>query len=355
MFVVARRGIPALHVILRGTRLTDLVVSTPEAYARAEEIRATLGLNDADIFTETDVTCTADQIELAGTVTTPAGVSKGLALILPGSGEVDRNADHRRIPLGVSRDLAHALARAGIRTLRYDKRGVGASGGSYLATGLHDNAADARAALAWLRTLEPEAPTFVVGHSEGGIIAEIIAADHPELAGVVLLAAPGTTGEQTLRWQAAQIARTLPAFPKAVMAMFRIDIVRQQQKAIAKIRATTADTMRMQGRKINARWQRELLAFDPADVLSRIASPVLAITGGKDLQVNPDDLAIIESTVTGAVETRRPENLTHLLREDPNAPTLSAYRKLVRKPTDVAVLAEVAGWLATRGATQITA
>jgi alpha/beta superfamily hydrolase len=56
--------------------------------------------------------------------------ARALALILPGSGEIDRNADHRRMPLGISRDPAHALALKGIASFRYDKRGVGHSEGS---------------------------------------------------------------------------------------------------------------------------------------------------------------------------------------------------------------------------------
>ena len=348
MFVAARRGAPALHITLTGTKLTDLVVSVPDTAAKLDELRALLAIHDPGAFTEREVTFASGQISLAGTVTDPVDQPRGVAVILPGSGEVDRDSNHRRIPLGVSRDLAHALAGKGIVSLRYDKRGMGASGGSFLSTGLSDNIDDATAALGMLRGTHPDLPAFVIGHSEGAMIAEAVAADAPDLAGVVLLAGAGVSGEDSMKWQATQIAQVLPPFARAVTGLLRIDLVEQQRKSLEKIKATTGDTARMQGVKINAKWQRELLAFDPTPLLPRITAPVLAITGGKDLQVNPDDLEIIAAGVAGPVETHRPENLTHLLRNDPKPASLAAYKKLGKQPTDARLLTQVADWVGAR-------
>jgi len=345
MFVVARRGMPALHITLAGVKPTDIVVSLPDAEAQLTALRAHLAIHDPEGFTERDVRVASAGVELAGTETAPTGEARAVAVILPGSGEVNRDADHRRIPLGVSRDLAHALAGAGVVTLRYDKRGIGASGGQFLATGLSDNIADATAALQTIRDAHPDLPAFVIGHSEGAMIAEAVAADATGLAGVVLLAAPGVPGEETMKWQARQIAPTLPAFARAVTRLLRIDILAQQSKAIEAIKATSGDIARVQGRRINAKWQRELLAFDPAPFLARITAPVLAITGGKDLQVNPDDLEVIAATVPTPVETRRPADVTHILRADPNAPTIGAYKKLAKQPIDAQVITDVVGWV----------
>lgn len=274
----------------------------------------------------------------------------GAVLILPGSGEVDRDSNHRSVPLGVSRDLAHDLARRGLASLRYDKRGVGESGGEFLKAGFHDNAADAEAALAELGQRVPGLPLFVVGHSEGGIHAALVAANHPELAGLILLATPATTGEVTMRWQAGRIAAGLPPFIKMLLKFLRIDILSQQNKAIAKIKATTTDVARVQGMRCNAKWQRELLASRPQDALRRVTMPVLAITGEKDIQVNPDDLEIIRQSVQGPVDTRRPENLTHLLRNDSGAPSVRAYKRLAKQPTEPEVLSAVGEWVSARAA-----
>jgi uncharacterized protein len=297
--------------------------------------------------TDQSVTFSSGHVTLAGTLLTPAH-TVGAALLIPGSGEVDRDSDHKKLPLSVTRHLADALAERGIASLRYDKRGVGASSGSFLETGFHDNTDDAEAALAELARLVPDVPLFVIGHSEGAMHATVLAARHPELAGAVMLAAPGTTGEETMFWQGVQISESMPPFTKRLLKLLRLEIPKLQRKALAKIKATTTDVARIQLQKVNAKWQREFIAYDPREDLPRISVPVLAITGGKDLQVNPDDLEIIRDTVPGPIETHRPADLTHLLRDDHGKPSLSAYKRLAKLPTDEALLRTVGDWIAQR-------
>lgn len=348
-FVVARRGRPGLRITLRGHRLTELVLAVPAAGELREQILAARECRRR--VAEHDVVITSAGYALAGTQVAPRGREPvATALILPGSGEVDRDSDHVRLRLGVSVDLAHALAAHGVSSLRYDKRGVGRSEGSFLATGLTENIADARAALRWLQARETgaEHPVFVIGHSEGGMIAQAVAAGDQSLAGVVLLAAPGVPGLELMRWQGRQVADALPPAARAITRWFRIDLTAVQRKAVDRIQATEADVLRMNGRQVNARWQRELLAFDPVPYLARITAPVLAITGDKDLQVNAEDLQIIQDTVAGPVEVHREQDLTHLLRRDEGPPNLAAYDRLARQPTDAAVLERVTAWITAR-------
>lgn len=348
-FVVARRGRQGLRVTLHRHRLTELVLAVPAAGELREQILAALERRRG--VAERDVVITSAGYALAGTHAAPRGrETVATALILPGSGEVDRNSDHVRLRLGVSVDLAHALAAHGVSSLRYDKRGVGRSDGSFLATGLTENIADARAALRWLRSQEAgaEHPVFVIGHSEGGMIAQAVAAGDEALAGVVLLAAPGVPGLELMRWQGRQVADALPPAARAITRLFGIDLTAVQGKAVARIQATEADVLRMNGRKVNARWQRELLAFDPVPYLARITAPVLAITGDKDLQVNAEDLQVIRDTAAGPVEVHRAQDLTHLLRRDGGPPALAAYDRLARQPTDATVLERVAAWIVAR-------
>lgn len=302
----------------------------------------------APLAAETPITFSSGTQTLAGSLEMPATNPVGAVLLIPGSGEVDRDSDHRKIPLAVTRHLAESLAGRGFASLRYDKRGVGASSGSFLETGFHDNTDDAEAALAELARQLPDVPLFVIGHSEGAMHATVLAARHPELAGVVLLAGPGTTGEETMFWQGVQISESMPPFTKRLLKLLRLEIPKLQRKALAKIKATTTDVARIQLQKANAKWQREFIAYDPREDLPRISVPVLAITGGKDLQVNPDDMEIIRSLVTGPVETHRPEHLTHLLRNDPDKPSLSHYKKLAKQPTDPELLRTVGEWLVGR-------
>lgn len=294
--------------------------------------------------------------KLSGTLALPDGEAPHAAvLLLPGSGPIDRDADHRRLKLGISRDLARALAAGGVASLRYDKRGVGGSDGNFLATGMSDNIADGDAALAWLREqpqVRPDA-LFVLGHSEGALGAMAIAAGCDEadtasgLAGVVLLSPSATVGERMLAWQTRQVADTLPAGVRRLLRLLRVDLVRKQQANVARLRASTTDVVRMGGRRVNARWHRELLDFDPAPFLGRLTMPVLALTGAKDLQVDPDDLRLVERLVPGPVQTHRVPDLTHILRRDAKPPSLSAYRKLVKQPVDAEVLATVVDWVRT--------
>jgi uncharacterized protein len=114
---------------------------------------------------------------IAGTftdVTAPVAA----ALLITGSGRLNRDSDVRLLRTGVTKEVAGALAGARVATLRYDKRGVGASGGDYLRTGMADNLADARAGLGWLAARAAGLPLLVVGHSEGTYYAaELAAAD----------------------------------------------------------------------------------------------------------------------------------------------------------------------------------
>lgn len=284
---------------------------------------------------------------LVGTLTTPDGEGPfPTALVLPGSGPVDRDSDAKQLPLGITREVSDALVAAGWATFRYDKRGVGESSGSFLATGLTDLVDDARTALAAVRA-QPEVRAdrvVLVGHSEGALVAAAVAAGVTDLAGVALLSASATPGEELLRWQAAQIAPTLPAPVRWLLRAFRTDLVRQVSKNHARLRATTTDVARLGGRRINARWHREFLAHDPRTDLARITVPVLAVTGAKDLQTPPADVDVVAATVAGPVRTLVVEDVSHILRTQPGAPTLASYRKDVRRPVDPRVLEAVAAW-----------
>jgi pimeloyl-ACP methyl ester carboxylesterase len=284
---------------------------------------------------------------LVGTLTTPAGDGPfPAALVLPGSGPVDRDSDAKRLPLGVTREISEALVAAGWATFRYDKRGVGESSGSFLATGLTDLVDDARAALEVVRA-RPELRTdrvVLVGHSEGALVAGAVAAGATDLAGVALLSASATPGEELLRWQAEQIAPTLPAPVRWLLRAFRTDLVRQVSKNHTRLRATTTDVARVGGRRINARWHREFMAHDPRTDLARITAPVLAVTGAKDLQAPPRDVDVIAATVPGPVRALVVEDVSHILRTQPGTPTLATYRKDVRRPVDPRVLAAVVDW-----------
>ena len=86
------------------------------------------------------------------------------------------------------------------------------------------------------------------------------------------------------------------------------------------------------------------MAYDPTEALSIIDGPVLAITGAKDIQVDPDDVARIGQIVKGSFDGKVPVDVTHVLRRDPGPPGLGSYRKQFRRPIDPWVVDRVADW-----------
>jgi pimeloyl-ACP methyl ester carboxylesterase len=285
-----------------------------------------------------------DGTVLRGTVTLPAtGGSVPAALLLNGSGPLDRDSNMPRQTLGVASALAAGLAAHGIASLRYDKRGVGESGGDYLTMGFEAETSDAGAALEALRAhprVDPER-IVVVGHSIGADIAVRLAADDRRISGIVLLAGTIRTGEETMEWQSERIAATL-------RKPFRRPMLWFQRRTRRRLRASRGDVMRVGLQKLPARWFREIMAFDPAVPLREIECPVLAITGESDLQVDAADVWEMVRLVRGPFEGHTPAKLTHVLRTHDGPPSLGSYREQLREPMDAALVEQVASWTADR-------
>ncbi|MFD5650339.1 alpha/beta hydrolase [Streptomyces sp. NPDC127039] len=299
---------------------------------------------------ETDLTVTADDgTSLAGTLSLPGGPGPHPAvLLLHGSGPLDREGNTPRLPLNLGRPLADALAAAGVATLRYDRRGAGATPGVWEESGFTDNRRDASAALRALAAhldIRPDA-VGVVGHSEGALHAMTLAA-RQEVAAAVLLAGFAREGEAAFRWQAASVFGGMPA----PVRLLRRPLGALGERVLARVKRTRTDVARIAGLRVNARWMREMLVHDTRDDLAAVPAtvPVLAVTGDKDVQVPPADLDEIRRLVPGGdTEIHRVPDLTHVLRRDTGRPTLRSYRRLLREPVDPQLLALVATWLQTR-------
>ena len=276
------------------------------------------------------------------------------ALLIVGSGRSDRNSDVRmpggmRLRAAITGTLAEALGAAGVSTLRFDKRGVGASSGDYLTAGMRTRATDVRAVRDWLAAKTAGLPLIALGHSEGTYYAAQLAADG-QAAGAVLLSGAAHTGSDVLTYQVAEISRRLPASAKLILRLMRTDAERAQRKNLAKVLASQADVIRVQGQRVGARWIKDFVAYDPAPVLARISVPVLAITGAHDLQVPPDDVAAIGRLVQGPFEGHVIPDLSHLLRPDPDSLGPRGYRRQVRQPVSPEVVRLVTEWVTSRWA-----
>jgi fermentation-respiration switch protein FrsA (DUF1100 family) len=255
-----------------------------------------------------------DHITLAGTLTLPPGDGPFPAvLMITGSGPQDRDEtvfDHRPFLL-----LADALTRRGIATLRFDDRGVAKSGGTLDGLTTLDLAEDAIREVDWLAG-QPQIDrraVGVLGHSEGGTIAPIVASRDPHARFVVMLAGPGLPGDKLLVEQSELISRALGE-PEDQIA----HAIADETALYKQLRAATTDAEadaafqafvdayppshdERAGSKARLlsrwRWLRAFFAIDPSAYLSRLRVPVLAISGEKDLQVPKDNLPAIEAAL----------------------------------------------------------
>ena len=257
----------------------------------------------------------ADSVTLAGTLTLPAGDGPHPAVVLiSGSGPQDRDEfiwEHR--PFLV---LADHLTRHGIAVLRYDDRGTAQSTGKYAGATVEDFARDASAAVTFLRAHDriDARRVGLIGHSEGGLVAPIVANQRHDIAFLVLMGATGVDGKAVLLSQAEAMTRASNASESEVRLAMAInvavteiaaqaspgeDISDKVMQAVDQVIATipaperegAGAAIRAQAKgqvgRLQDRWMRHFLNYDPAPALRRLDVPVLAIWGTRDLQVLP--------------------------------------------------------------------
>ncbi|MBZ5581282.1 MAG: alpha/beta fold hydrolase [Acidobacteriia bacterium] len=256
-------------------------------------------------------------IRLAGTLTLPQGKGPFPAvLLITGSGAQDRDESlmgHK--PFLV---LADYLTRKGIAVLRVDDRGMGQSGGAAtMATATTaDFATDVEAGLAWLKT-RPEVNARkigLLGHSEGGVIAPLVASRNPDAAFIVMLAGTAVPGDQVIVEQVRLLATASGATPQqaeqaAAKQKEVLALVKQEKDAatlrkklqegpLAEVPGAQADAALQ---SLTSPWYRYFLEYDPAPALAKVKCPVLALDGGKDTQVSAkQNLPVIRKTLEAA-------------------------------------------------------
>ncbi len=302
--------------------------------------------------------------ELAGTLTLPKGAGRHPAVVLiSGSGPNNRDelvAGHR--PFLV---IADYLTRRGIAVLRYDKRGIGASKGNYAHATSKDFADDAAAAVAFLRSRGDIDPAHVglIGHSEGGLIAPMVAARDPSIAFVVLMAAPGVDGETILKLQGAAIARAQGADEAAVAKSSALNdrifsavkSARDAAEATSKVEAIMAanpaaalgpNVTHTLTAAVASDWFRFFLTYDPVPALRQVRCPALVLAGSKDLQVPPDaNLPPIRAALAGDRDVTVSEltGLNHLFQSAVTGSPVEYSR--IDETVSPAVLAQIAEWI----------
>ncbi len=356
---MVRIEVKALHAVFEGRSDADLTAIVGAFTQNGNTLPLTLkrvdkvpGLNRPQEpqhpypYDEEDVTYKNEgaNVTLAGTLTKPkTGGPFPVVLLITGSGPQDRDETllgHK--PFLV---LADYLTRRGLAVLRVDDRGVAKSTGDFATATSADFATDVLAGVNYLKTRKDVNPAQIglIGHSEGGLIAPLVATQSNDVAFIVLMAGPGLTGEEILLKQSALINRASGATDEIIArtnaqnARLYGIVVKEKDNAAArkaldaswkemKAGLTDADkkdpalsdaAMQAQFAQITSPWFRYFLTYDPRPTLQKVACPVLAINGALDLQVPPaEDLAAIETALKAGgnkdYTTRLLPKLNHL-------------------------------------------
>ena len=267
----------------------------------------------------------SEGITLGGTLTMPeTGGPFPAVLLITGSGAQNRDEEilgHK--PFLV---IADYLTRRGIAVLRVDDRGVGKSTGKFSDATTKDFATDALAGVEYLKTIKEVNPDEIglIGHSEGGLIAPMVAVESNDVAFIILLAGPGLPGSQILLKQEALISKLygMPeetverdtSFKSKLFAVIKEDKDNQQTKndfekiiddyynsltEKEKTDAGSANKVLTEMMKAFTNpWMKFFITYDPVPTLEKVKCPVLALDGSKDVQVPPqEDLSAIKAAL----------------------------------------------------------
>ena len=255
---------------------------------------------------------------LAGTMSRPAeaGAARLPAVVLVGdAGPADRDEVMFGIP--IFGQVAAAIADAGFIVIRYDRRGIGQSGGRAEAAALADYADDVRAAVRWLaeRKDVDSKRIAVIGYSEGGTVALIAASKDKRIAAVGLLATSGQTGTETVLAQQQHLLDKLQIPPEEEQA--KIALQKKIHEAVLTGKGWDAVPPEMRKQVDNPEFQ-SFLASDPAKILSGVRQPVLIVQGELDTQVEPANADRLDALAKKrkhevAVDAVRVPGVNHLL------------------------------------------
>jgi dipeptidyl aminopeptidase/acylaminoacyl peptidase len=277
-------------------------------------------------------------LTLVGTLTLPTrrGARFPAVVLITGSGPEDRDEASALLPAEYRpfREIADTLARRGIAVLRLDDRGVGGSDAGPVTATSADLAEDVRASLTWLRARREIDPARLglVGHSEGGIIAPMVAASDLRLRGIVLVAATASRGRAIADAQIRALFERDTTIPSMRRDSLLALALRQADSAYAA-----------------PGWLQWFAAYDPLPTARRVRAPTLILQGETDRQVPVAEAAKLAAAMRSAgnrrVTVRTFPRLNHLLLDDASG-DVRGYGALSNLGVRRDVLGALADWLA---------
>ncbi len=275
---------------------------------------------------------------LAAVIETAApAVRRPTVVLISGAGAHDRNGYTLRTARGHNdafRTISARLVALGLTVVRYDKIGTGHSTGDYRATAttatLAEDVATLVAAIRERPEVDPDR-VLLLGHSEGGAIAGIVAADDARIAGVVLLAAPAWTGRRIMSYQ----FRLAAERQSRTVSYTSADLIEAYLVRDARARLTTEA------------WYPHFLAYDPLPPMRRIRAPVLILQGERDEAVLYEQSFELAEAIRGG---GNPDVTLHLLPEYGHAFVARGVQGVRADPPPVGeeVLRLIEGWIVAR-------
>jgi dipeptidyl aminopeptidase/acylaminoacyl peptidase len=276
--------------------------------------------------------------KLGGTLTLPSSKSPVPAVVtITGSGQQDRD---EYIPVAGGyrpfRQIADTLTRRGIAVLRLDDRGIGASNGNPYTSSSSDFADDIRAAVAYLRTRRDIDPSRIalLGHSEGAMIAPMVAVNDKRLKGLVLLAGPADNGREIIRYQ----QRYAVDQDTSLSAAKRDSVYGAAQTHLDSMAAKNS-------------WMHFFLSYAPEPTARKVRVPVLILQGANDRQVPAQQAEKLAAAFRAGgnqdVTVHVFPGRNHLFIVDPVG-NPQEYGRLAMNKIDAEVLGVVADWLADK-------
>jgi dipeptidyl aminopeptidase/acylaminoacyl peptidase len=258
-----------------------------------------------------------------------------VVVTISGSGPQERDEYIPLVPgYRPFRQIADTLGRRGIAVLRFDDRGTGESGGNFAIASSADFAEDVRNIVGWLRARDDIDPERValLGHSEGGLIAPLVAASDARVAAIVLMAGPAQRGKEILDFQ--------------IRYGIDHDTTIAPAKRDSAFKAARAAFDSTAGK---SPWMRFFETHDPLATIRRVRQPVLIVQGATDQQVTVEQARVLSEELRRAGNTHvtlqvHPDR-NHLFLPDTSG-NPAGYTRLTNGRIGSDVMGPIADWLA---------